>query len=320
MNPMLGICDELSKCNSVEEIAQAIINQHSKYDNLKFTYRVRRNTDEAPKIIETREEYVVMSSNDTAYPDPWESWKVFKQNESGQWEIQKFAVFDGKNTYSFERSPVNDNPKSFWVQGKIETSYKYTHFFYNSFSQMVHGGFVGYTNRPTLISKQIREQMDGLLKITGEATFLGMPAIEMSRIEPTLKKRFDSSDLIENDFVGKILISKSPIVLVVHSDRIDYLSRKKIGESCIEKVDVFEGIYYPAKYKNVFFADGLTKYNRIYECEVESIERLTETSRATWVPQWPSGTIVFDQINNKNIEIPHTKEQIDKFRDNYFAQ
>jgi hypothetical protein len=68
-------------------------------------------------------------------------------------------------------------------------------------------------------------------------------------------------------------------------------------------------IAYPAA--GTFRQRGIDNLPQVdYQFQVLSAESVPELNRAEWFPEWPKGTIVVDQINNKNISIPHDERTL----------
>ena len=81
----------------------------------------------------------------------------------------------------------------------------------------------------------------------------------------------------------------------------------------IDEITEFNGIFYPSKGK--YRRDKIDHRPELsYEFKVKSIEYLQETDRNTWFPDWPDGTNITDQINDKVIT---TDRDIEKLKREY---
>jgi hypothetical protein len=265
-------------------------------------------------MMETLQEFSTLPSNDPEYPEPWFCWKVFRPKNFIEWELDQFQVYDGKNIYSFGRidplAPQNFS-KSGWIkysQGHVEThpdSDTRTLLAMSARADCPCAEviFMGYrrTNIEKFFDKhqQPRDTMQIIDSLAPDTFILESPkedSAEVHRIHRT-----------------HVAIKPEPVCMRVETVVMNPTDGSSCFEDFTEVLDLvsFDGVFYPSKgrqfdanyskcrYGRVF------KYARMYEYEIESVERVPERSRETWVPDFPPGTSV-SGIETRHIA--HTRE------------
>ncbi|MDR1382802.1 MAG: hypothetical protein LBJ67_02990 [Planctomycetaceae bacterium] len=297
----------------IESLANKVQKQLDIINDVKFVYRVRANDSDSPNIRETREEYAVLRSDNPTYPNRWISWKVFSKDKDENWILDRFMVYNGKNMWRYDRiNPDNPGTLYKWSRGIVEPCVNPNRQTWEIvFAQFLFMNVVGYGN----------EVVDEYIKSLGREKWY--IAANPSPDEYILEREIKAPHWKESDkYYIRAFLYLKPVPMVRRTENSSDFS-KSSDKNDIDEVLEFSQlgeIYYPLKGRSVSPALSTQKHDKIYEFEIESVERLTEKDRKTWIPEWPTGTSIKDNINNKNIEIPHTKEQIDKIRDNYFAQ
>ena len=302
---------------TIESMAAQVEKRLEAIDAVEFTFRVRSNTDMFPEMKETRQEYAFFRSKDPDYPRSWERWKVFYEKKPENWELDKFVVFNGKTIWTWDRLD-HAHPGEFykWSPGVIRAvvdPYVYMmgdeFVAANEFRDFLFLNIVGYG----------KSQIDDLARSNG---FDKWEIVESALPNEYVLQRFIHHPSWENGYYGRTYLRLEPVPVVWRTEYAADFSDKagKFDFYTVESFATFDEIYYPVRGRTVSYANANIAHDVIYEFEVESVRHLSEADKADWVPDWPTGTLVGDLAFGKDIEIPHTKEQLQERMDEYYAK
>jgi len=294
-----------SNSETADSIGKKIQQHLDSFVGLKFVFRVRNNDHESTNtsdMKETLQEFSTLPSNDPARPEPWFCWKVFRPKNSIDWELEQFRVYDGKNTYSFDKiDPLAQIhfSRSGWIkrsEGRVEESNGYG-FNYDIPDFVFAIGLLGYGG--TTIDKLVKEQV-----------LLSWQIVDSSPDNYVLECRGKPQSQETGHYTqAHVAMKPAPLVMRLTSPSDDPSGVENVTE--VLELTSFDGVFYPSKgrqfesnYIRCKFG-RVFKYARMYEYAVESVERVPEQSRETWVPDFPSGTGV---SGTGNRYVAHTKE------------
>lgn len=295
---------------TVDSLASKVQKRIDAINDVKFTFRTRSNNYTSSDIHERKEEYSILHSNDHAYPRNWICWKVYHPKNESEWELDRFMVFDGKNLWSYDRvDPHNPGTVYKWSRGIVQPCVDPAPQIedQNRFPRFLFMGIVGYGT--SFVDEYVKSLGPDKWRI------IGNPSTEEYVLERDIKaKNWDEKD----KYSIKAFLSLHIAPKVWRTESISP-GFPKVDFDEVESFAESNDLYYPLKGRSVSYATAKRPYDMIYEFEVESVERLTDGARSGWIPEWPTGTLVLDQVQKKNITIPHTRKQMQERQDSYFA-
>ena len=292
---------------TADSIGEKVQQHLDKLVGLRFVFRVRNNDHESTNVSdmkETLQEFSTLPSTDPEHPEPWFCWKVFRPKNSIEWELEQFRVYDGKNTYSFDKidplAPIHFS-RSGWIkrsEGCVEASNGYG-FNYDIPDFVFTNVLAGYGR--TTVDTHINKAFSSSWQIVDS------PAPDEYVLERQMKlPTWEKGYCIR----AHVAMKPEPIVMRLcnppdePSDSIDNYTE-------VLELASFDGVVYPSKGRQ--FESNYTrckfgrvfKHARMYEYEVESVERVPEQRRKTWVPDFPPGTNV---SGSESRYIAHSRE------------
>ena len=303
---------------TADSIGEKVQQHLDRLVGLKFFCRVRSNDYEYSACSDrmtTLLEFSTLPSTDPEHPEPWFCWKVFRPINPTEWELDQFRAYDGKNVYSYDRinplAPENFSPSG-WIKdsiGRVET-------YPDSIARMVYAlsaredccfsnvVFMGY--RKPDIEKLVNEHK----QVRPVVQIVDSPVPDEFILES-----YEKGETCSYTYQSRVAMKPEPIYMrwksTVTSSR-EGSSRIDSDMEVLELASV-DGVVYPSKgrfshsnYSNYKFG-RVFSYARIYEYEVESVERIPEQRRETWVPEYPPGTSVFCSENQQSRSIAHTR-------------
>lgn len=289
---------------TADSIGEKVQQRLDKLVGLKFVFRVRCNSDEAAEIVETLQEFSTLPSNDPASTDPWFCWKVFHRKNTTEWELSTFRVYDGKNLYSFNRiDPLA--PENFSQSGFIKDS----------------GGHIEpcahAVHAPTMSECQFSwflfMNLVGCGKTIMDESLNKHSPFPWQIVDSSVSDKFVLERLIkfptwEKGYSIRVHVAMTPEPMVMRSGN-QHGSYPTDLDNFSEVLEIapFEDLFYPSKGRSFDPACDRIKHDRVYEYEVESVSRVSERERTTWVPDWPAGTCVFTFPDGYR-RIAHTRE------------
>ncbi len=280
---------------TADSIGVKVRQRSEKLVGLKFLYRVRSNSDESAEIVETLQEFSTLPANDPTSADPWFCWKVFRWKNATDWELDRFRVYDGQNLYSFDKvdplAPENFSRNGYLKpsEGRVE---KYADpivpMMQCRMAEFVFMELIGYGK--TRIDAVVNETSPSPWKI-----------IDSPSPDKFILERPIAGSCANTEYYIRVHVSMKPepIVMRLESDLFGDFSE-------VLELASFDGILYPSKGREFKYpsADRI-EHEKSYEYEVESVSRISERERATWIPDWPPGTQIY---GNGNRFIAHTRE------------
>lgn len=279
--------------------------------NLKFAYTVRadgRTSLEATPgrrvvmlpagdHVESNDVFKIMDSNRPDVSVPWRYWERRVRGSNGEWILDRFVGFDGAQRRQFLRKETGEGR---WHQGNIvpfDDPYSYEP---NLFESVFLADINGLPQRadPT---HAVSHELGNHLRVVARKEVQG-------RVVYSLEGRNDRYAL---DY--KLDVIGSPDFLILRWDVKGAKDGKPYFLKEVRGLKEFEGRAYPAAGLYRQWAMGeLPDIN--YEFTVTSIERLPESARDQWFPDWPPGTSVGDQVNNKAFDVPQDRGTLDEAR------
>ena len=311
---------------TADSIGEKVQQRLDRLVGLKFFCRVRSNDYEYSDCSDrmtTLLEFSTLPSTDPEHPEPWFCWKVFRPISPIEYELDQFRAYDGKNVYSYDRiNPLTPEhfSRSGWIKyspGRVETYSDPINRMIDAlsaredccFSNVV---FMGSRNPD--FEKWVNEhkQMRPVVQIVNSP----MPD------EFILESYEAGETCLSHTYRSRVVMKPEPIYM-----RWEWIvADSRMGSSHVDKemevleLASFDGVVYPSKGR--FFDSNYShgkfgrvfQYTRMYEYEVESVERVSEQRLETWVPEYPPGTSVSCPEWDQSRNIAHTRDvQIQSF-------
>ena len=307
---------EVFSAETVGGLATRVEERLESIDAVEFTFRVRSNSFGAAEIKETRQKYAFFRSKAPDYPRSWERWEIFYEKNPGEWELDEFVAFDGKTVWTWNRiDPVDPGEFYKWSRGAIQTAITPDGYMggnevraSNEFPFFLFMGIVGYG----------KSGVDDLIRNLGLDKW---QVVESKPPSEFILQRVIQAPNWDSGYFIRAHLRLEPVPVVWRTEDSKNFSDETLKNnfSEVESFGTFDGIYYPAKGRSISYAKNVS-HNTIYEFEVESVKRLTETDKTEWIPTWPTGTLVRDLAFGKDVAIPHTKEQLMERQEEYLAK
>ena len=274
------------------EVVEGIGKREASYVNLEFVFDVISNTypDKELKSIyhkETRkmvQRYKEMSPPVNAISSAnWRLWEVFVPELREDAPVY-FVGFDGQQSrcYIYNEMEIhlhNDN-------GTVQPYDSFTNYSANLILSFLFTGMDGYLSNQDIV---------GVLPARSE-TIEGKK-VYVFESGKTIK-RIDTVSAADSDYIilkRELYDSRSRPLLTI--------STKTIGD--------YDGIKYPKTGTFTQFESGMQEAAN-YDFEITAVNKLAETDRTHWFPDWPKGTAVSDHINNKVTVIPNDMQKLER--------
>lgn len=244
-----------------------------------------------PQQVDSIERFAILGPVGTG-TRPWRRWQRF--DSSG--EYAAFYVFDGMQTWTYTRREPDD-PKDYNTASLLpfEQSNLFDINIFDRFLCTDLKGIVEYRDPTGEVSPQIKIQWD----TPREVQHVGFAAYSLAGYNPSLR--------VEHS-LGVLQPPRSCIVTRVISLRGDTTPQ---SEWRVLEMKEHQGFLYPSRGT---FHQAPTDYQQeiYYTFEVTDIRSIGESARENWTLDWPPGTVVNDQVQNRNETIPFAEGQLEK--------
>lgn len=288
---------------SVAAIEAGIDSCQTRYRNLKFTYLVKEHikpstgaeldpfgvaVPDAPR--EWRNTLSIMESNTTNVSRPWKCWQQFTKDKADSWKLERFLCFDGTKSLSYVRDDRIAYGK--WSMGSIVPFEEPSKFQMDIFELFLFLRLDGPSVR-FLFGMDL--PLDMRFELTGTSETSGRRVLQLSSKQPKRNAVINVEAVTQPDFIVTLWEVT--------------VGGKVVQRFQVNDIRTVNGVSFPASgsYRKTPEIDGL---DHTYEFSLERVESLSESARSQWAPKWPAGTIVNDQVNTKNITVPHDKKEL----------
>jgi hypothetical protein len=123
----------------------------------------------------------------------------------------------------------------------------------------------------------------------------------LGRTTFVLKAQGNDGNLAFDDIAYYVEVIGAPEFMVVRWQADDIKQNRPLSLFEVTEMKMFESIPYPAagNYRQWAIRE---LPNHTYEFEVASVKRLPEGAEKNWLPKWPRGTIVRDEVSGKTFK------------------
>jgi hypothetical protein len=290
----------------VARLVAGMDKRHSSYDGLKFEYLVATEVKLAPDaklhnmddainrvtdgVLHARDEFAILKPDQKEGGRPWRSWKRNVKTDDGQWVLDHFVAFDGKQSNNYRRIPRHGHGSIVpWEEP-------------SEFKQNVFDSFLFL--RPNGI--------DDTHPLSKELGNLQLKNLHLNRFNVIEKRESAGGDIFKLRCLSshefgveyQVEVSGEPdFNLLRWEARYAKKNGELLGSYEVKRIKKFKGVSYPAtgSYRQV----GMRWLNDVsYDFEVISVEALPENAADNWLPPWPPSTMVRDQIKSENLQVP----------------
>lgn len=217
-------------------------------------------------------------------------WRKWERSSNEGKLLQEFYAFDGLNTVSWSRRRPGDKQMySFGAIVPFEDTGLFEGNIYDRFWARGLPGMPEYQDPTGDINAQI-----------------------MARIEwdAPVPFRFGERGAMKiHGYNRDLKVDQEIHVLEAPSGCVIFRSYSERGKSVVNRkyhvleVKEFDGVIYP--FKGSFEQLGTEYQAQIeYSFTVTNVRRAGDSERESWIPEWPSGTVVVDHKENQNFTIP----------------
>lgn len=282
---------------TVSALAEDVEQRFDKYDNLEFVYRVTAEATASPDatgtspittggVLETTDVFRILStSNQEGSTGRSRRCWIRSTIDDATETVDRFVAFDGSSTAQFWRR-CHGVPTGQVVPWEIWDSCNE-----NVFEQFLF-----------LQPNGICRTMD----VNGE-----MLSFNLNRYEVVQTKIVDSRQVFVLKAQGikgnpafdhiayTVEVTGPRESMVIRWEAEDTKNNRPLVFFEVEEIKTFDSLPYPATGSFRQWAVGELP-NHTYQFQVLSVDRLPETASENWVPTWPSGAIVSNQITGEN--------------------
>jgi hypothetical protein len=277
--------------------------------NLKFEYLVTADGQRSPETpdgvtpglliagehVESKDVFKILAPDRVDLSVPLRCWQRYVR-QGDAWLLDRFVGFDGRQSRLFVRKKTGEGR---WHQANIvpfEDAHEYEP---NVFDAVLLSDLNGIAQSldPT---HSVSHAADNHFRIVGRKEFQGRDIYSLEG----QNERFGMRHRID--------VTASPDFVIV---RREVTSKDGRPHLLVEVTELreFDGLAYPAAGIFHQWAAGQLP-ELVYRFTVVEIERLSEAARQDWFPEWPPGTAVGDQVNNRNFSIPHDPRALEESR------
>lgn len=277
----------------IDAVSAAVSEHVQEYSNLEFEYKVygergKPGTSEVVRRVNTKETLRLWRSSDLGDTRTRRVWIIREKAAAKQstetadgFRLSSFASFDGSQTRLF-RAAKGDR---FWNEADVVSYDDTSYFEKNLFDCFLHLSTNGLPELSASPATPFRWTVTGRSKALGESALL-------------IEGVFDKSP-----YDIKVVVTEPPSSMVISSRAIEKSTGKDVHQYLVESIGDFEGIRYPSKGKFVQPATNLVGY-RSFDFSVKSVKRFDPALAEEFIPEFPPGTSVRDQINGHYLVDP----------------
>jgi hypothetical protein len=284
---------------SVADLAASIEWRFDDYNGLEFEYHVLTHATPSPEatpgfssplitdgVLDTTDVFKIVGPANL--PDgvkrrPRTSWIRRMSDDKGKEFVHRFVAFDGTNSAVFRHERPRPSaqllPWELWDDCNE-----------NVFEQFL---FLRINGIPQCID------------VNDELQNLNLERYEIVEIKQTLgrkafvlKAQGINGNPAFDDIAYTVEVLGEPEFMIVRWQADDMKQGRPISLFEVTEVKTFESILYPAagRYRQWAIQESP---NHTYEFEVTSVKRLPDDADTNWLPKWPPGSIVHDEVNGK---------------------
>jgi hypothetical protein len=282
---------------TVADLAGSIERRFDQYDGLEFEYHVLTQATPSPEatpgltsplitddVLDTTDAFKILGPANLAHSAkrrPWTSWVRHMSDDEGKEFVHRFIAFDGTNSAVFR----HERPRS---SGQLLPWELWDDCNENVFEQVL---FLRINGIPKCIDVNDEFQNHNLdrYKIVEANQTLGRTAF-------VLKAQGNDGNQAFDDIAYTVEVIGEPEFMVVRWQADDIKQNRPLSLFELTDIKTFESIPYAAAGRYRQWARRELP-NHTYEFEVTSVKRLPEGAERNWLPKWPKGTIVRDEVN-----------------------
>lgn len=302
---------------TVQQLQDGIHNRIREFRNLEFEYKVdatfwpssvlefdskgnpkqTKPGEGRPKVVNSKDVFRILDSSLPDTDRPWRFWKKLVE-EKGNWVMDAFLTYDGKHTSVYNRRET-DSDTNFHSGAVIpfESTQYYEDNIFDRFLCTDYNGLMEYADLDWKLSKGIDNQW----KSDGTTEFEGQTAYVLHG-----QNRYVNHSVHVIGFPHFLVIRR----VVTPLGKPDAEPLAKWVVSSVGEIN--DRLYPSAGTFTQASGDGIPRIE--YSFHVTAAKPLDESVREHWRPEWPSGTVVRDQVDNQNITIPHAVGERDKIQ------
>ncbi|HEY3395028.1 MAG TPA: hypothetical protein VGK58_20155 [Lacipirellulaceae bacterium] len=286
---------------AVADLAASIERRFEIYDRLEFEYHVLTHATPSPEatpgttstiltddLLDTVDELKILApakAPDDGKRRPLTSWIRRITDDNGTEVVDRFVAFDGTNSSDFRRRgrrPALFVPWEIWDDCNE-----------NVFEQFL---FLRINGIPKCID------------VTGEFQTFNLDRYQivetkqvLGRTAFVLKAQGSNGNPAFDDIAYTVEVIGEPEFMVVRWQADDTKLNRPLLLFEVKEIKTIESIPYPAAGRYQQWAIGELP-NHTYEFEVTYVKRLPDDAEQNWLPKWPRGTIVRDEITGKTFK------------------
>jgi hypothetical protein len=291
------------KSINVADLASSIERNFDHYDRLEFDYHVLTHATPSPEatpgfssplitdgVLDTTDVFKILAAAnapDGGKPRPRTSWIRRMSDEEGKEFVHRFVAFDGTNSAVYRHERLRPSaqllPWELWDDCNE-----------NVFEQFL---FLRINGVPKCID--VNDEFQNLnlerYEIVETKQTLGRKAF-------VLKARGINGNPAFDDIAYTVEVIGEPEFMVIRFQADDTKQNRPILLFEVTEIKTFESITYPAagRYRQWAIRE---LPNHTYEFEVTRVKRLPDDAEKNWLPQWPKGAIVRDEVNGKTFKV-----------------
>jgi hypothetical protein len=290
------------KSITVADLASSIERRFDDYDGLEFEYHVLTHATPSPEatpgfssplitddVLDTKDVFKILGPAnlaDGAKRRPRNSWVRHMIDDEAKKFVYRFIAFDGTSSAVFR----HERPRS---SGQLLPWELWDDCNENVFEQFL---FLRINGIPKCIDLNDEFQNINLdrYKIVETKQTLG-------RTAAVLKAQGINGNAAFDDIVYTVEVIGEPEFMVVRWQADDIKQNRSISLFEVTDIKTFESIPYPAAGRFQQWAVR-EQPNHTYEFEVTSVKRLPDDAEKNWLPKWPRGTIIRDEVSGKTFK------------------
>jgi hypothetical protein len=285
---------------TIGELSDGLERQIEARQKLKFEYDVIakfEKTEVSPELdVRSQDTFRILRADDR---DGARRCWVRRVDRGEGWRVSKFISFDGTASAVYESAAERLRPSGAMGSGAIvafEQPFHYEHNLFDDFLNTNLAGSTDYADPRWELSHQspIKWEVKSSYGMDGRTVYVLLGEYAQFKL------------LYDAHMLG------SPDYLLIRRDvRWIDASKPTLSSLHVTAIGTVDSIAYPAAGR--FFQPGYGEVKgKEYEFKVLTAEIIDESTVSDWLPEWPPGTIVKDQINNTAFTIPFSAEQLSK--------
>lgn len=284
------------------EIQAAVEHRIDGYRNLKFEYQAQSRFLPSPEQPDPHDDGVLRVSKDVLklldsdradVSQPWLFWQQSIKQSDGTWLLSRFSAFDGVKTADYERAGSDVK----WAAGTIRPFDTQNTCNANPFCEVLLANVNGLRSCEDpgwSLSRQLKESWE----LARSGTFEGA--------KTHILRAVSNGGKLEHE----VEVTGAPDWLIVRRTISDLgqSSKAVTHQYKLNSSLRYGSAVYPGK-GSILRPAKRSGRGVEFEFAVTSVEKLTNESRAGWIPEWPKGTTVGDRVKGENFQVAHNPEE-----------